>query len=637
MKGLNDKMSVREDYTNLTKLVEDMDKQLFILEELATQNIVNYGLNPNLKKILATYPNKEDIEDMDEDELKLLLTRGDTKDAESNIYAMNRRYEKYIEDHNAKNLPGAVPESFESMLMGVILDCWTHVHDLESLRKERNDIYEQMQGFAQNYFDYVNSKEYQDKRKAKIAELEKQLEEEKDSTRKYDIKFMLESMKKAEDLSFLTDHIDAKGKKEVMNEVDVFFNKERSSLVMKKFKTRIEKMGYSDKIYQIYFNIEEDFLPKEYHIFNNFFLFHIMRIISFFNVDAKRDNLYAGAILVKLYNLKYHKFVDKEDENKFIEFIKSYLDRFADYREKFEADNTTAPNHPARIQQEKEYEQKRRMMIISNLQSHGIEPDTSLETEELKSMLDDVLEKEANNEVEQEIPEAPINASAVKQIHPVDENEVIEAKLYSEDMEHPEEDDSSEEPVNTPSENFNDFIDKIQDNEDVKEFDKFAESIHNEIDLSQAKVVKDNNIPKSSDFVVDTVNDTYREKGSVINADKLQVKEITSETHIRKLPVREQVNISDIMVSTSENPVDEKTEATNNNTLDDSEIDVELLPDEPVSQSEVYVDQFGYYYKKTPIGTYNYYTREGDLYEKDIAEDTVLRLMSSGNLTKEIR
>ena len=63
----------------------------------------------------------------------------------------------------------------------------------------------------------------------------------------------------------------------------------------------------------------------------------------------------------------------------------------------FEKYNTTSPLHPQRIQKDKEFEEKRRLMIIASLQNEGIEPDTSLETEELRKMLQDVIDKKSKD------------------------------------------------------------------------------------------------------------------------------------------------------------------------------------------------------------------------------------------------
>ena len=87
-------------------------------------------------------------------------------------------------------------------------------------------------------------------------------------------------------------------------------------------------------------------------------------------------------------------------ENDTINIIKKFDDYFFKFEDEFKERNVTSPNHPVRIKRDNEYEQKVRMMIIASLQNEGIEPDTRLSTEELRNMLQDIINKKQSEYVD---------------------------------------------------------------------------------------------------------------------------------------------------------------------------------------------------------------------------------------------
>ena len=574
-------MNIKDDFNELRSTAHMMNEQLQILNNLVDTEITTvYGLSNKIRSALEkTHFSK--ISEMDDEDVTRFLR--DNGEQDSNLDAMKKAQEEAKDEW--KDVP------FHDFCRHVLNNIKDSLMNIKKLERDRDNLANNMKEIEDNYFNYVNTKEYKDKKLNQLEDMKKQAEDETDPVKKAQILRNLEYMHDAETLKFLTDYTDEKGQRAVDNIADVYFNHQRSSLVMKKFAVRMPKFGYNKDIYKFFFNLEENFLPEEYHAFNNLFLFHVMRTISFMDVDSKRDTLYASAILVKLYNLVYHKFGDQAMEDEFIEFIRKFDDLFMEnWKEKFERDNVTNPKHPERIKKDEEAEKRRRIMTIAEIKNHGVEPDTSLDTESLVNQLKDIINSEkcatdtelyewtkahpdekeeqsseSENDTKEDLPVAYINNSMdANTLYEEDGSAIPENDTPIIDMEHPEE-----------------VMQAINDSKDFDEFDKDVEAIGDEL---RKEMNRDN-------------------PDGVIQEESVEDK--TDEDSKWIIPV--QNNKSGTMARG-------KTAAY-----------VEEL---------VYVDPHGYYYRLMPDGTYTYFTDKDLVYETGFTEKTILSLMNTGNLNK---
>lgn len=390
-------------------------------------------------------------------------------------------------------------------------------------------------------------------------------------------------------MNFLFDRINKLGKKEINNILDVFFSNSRSILVIDKFKKKIKRLEFNPDIYKMFFNIEEKFLPEEYHDFNNLFLFHVMRFVSYADMDNKTDRLYVSSILSKLYNLLYHKFGSKEMEDEFIDLIKRFDDLFEDARDSFVEKNVTSPKHPERIKKEEEMEIKRRMMIISCLQNEGIEPDTTLSTEELREQLEKVIEKKQN------------------------ENVGNEETLHDELIEDEPSDESSIETDN--EEILKEIKDVVLETVSDKTYSFDEEENHKVLSENEVtRVCVDMDLPED-----------------IVNQNALKV--IGSVDYIDQLPTSD-VSVGDVyQVRYKGNSYDEVDYS-----IDGGNVSVNTTyfydgNDWTLFELDAFSDVYGNLYVEYN-GTYDYIEPDGTIIEENISEETVLRLISSGALTK---
>ena len=563
-------MNIKDDFNELRSTAHMMNEQLQILDNLVSTEITSvYGLDDKVRPALEKIHFSK-IPEMTDEEVETFLK--ENGEGDSNIEALKKAQETAKEEWVDKPFYDFCRHALSSIKESLI--------NIKKLERDRDNLSTNMKEIEDNYFNYVNTKEYKENKLKKIEEMEKEAENETDPVKKGQILRNLEYMRNAKTLKFLTEYTDEKGQRAVDNIADVYFNHQRSSLVMKKFAVRIPKLGYNKDIYKFFFNLEENFLPKEYHAFNNLFLFHVMRTISFMDVDSKRDNLYASAILVKLYNLVYHKFGNQESEDEFVEFIRKFDDLFMEkWKDKFEADNVTNPKHPERIKKDEEAAKRKRIMTIAELKNRGIEPDTSLDTETLTNQLKEVIETEKNslnNELDDWDKEHPDDNEDNQSDDATGDNSLPVAYLNNENSDSKDTPDCNEEAPAIDLENAEQAMEAINASQDVDEFDKDLEAMGDEL---RKEMNRDN-----PDGVIETPNE---------ESDKEDSEWI--------VPVQGRG----------------KTAA--------------------VTEEIVYVDIHGYYYRQMGDGSYTYFTNEDKVYETGFTEDTILNLLGTGNLTKTIK
>ena len=115
------------------------------------------------------------------------------------------------------------------------------------------------------------------------------------------------------------------GKKEIDSIKVAYFDKSKGSYIIDKYKAKIKHFGFEEKLFHYFFNIEENFLEEEYHVYNNLFLFIYMRMVAYSDPYDKTEKMYIQSLTSNLANLIYHRFDSTENEKNFLEIIKRVL------------------------------------------------------------------------------------------------------------------------------------------------------------------------------------------------------------------------------------------------------------------------------------------------------------------------
>lgn len=251
---------------------------------------------------------------------------------------------------------------------------------LLKLEKETLDIKNDASNIMNEYINYLSSQSILKSREDKLKMFREANELESDENiRKINDK-NITILENELSYAFLTDRIDKMGYKEKLATMERFFDNDKGARVVNKFRASAKKFGYKPDVFTHFLNIEENFLPEEYHPFNNFFLSICMTYVGYASIDIPTDKLYVSTLISSLASLTYHTYKETEDEKKFIGIIESILDKFmkdeehgAEIYDRFKLQNRSYKNHPDKIKADELNRQIRRDTIFKRMEELKID------------------------------------------------------------------------------------------------------------------------------------------------------------------------------------------------------------------------------------------------------------------------
>ena len=278
--------------------------------------------------------------------------------------------------------------------------------DLEQAKRMSNAVFQSKQEYEdieKTYGEMLddqwrerNSKKNRDKMLSDLEKMKAEAEKVADEKEKAAILHKIEVMEATISLEFVLSRIATLTEAEHDRVMKQFFNENEGAYTMERCSSRIKKFGYEKDWYKFFFNLEEKYLPEEYGVFNNLFLFGSMRFISYADPYNKEDQAYVRALLNSLTGLIYNKF-DEEVNEKIIKVIEAYDNYYKADADYFNENNTTHPNHPVRVQYSRKREADRKEALVKAMQSMKIAVPENLE------MSADELQKYYNDKVEEMI------------------------------------------------------------------------------------------------------------------------------------------------------------------------------------------------------------------------------------------
>lgn len=547
------------------ELLDAMDEQIKMYDGVIDSMIANHGFNKRLRDVLSKM-SKEAVEQIDSAKVDRIITF-----TQSKLDEINAAKDEDTDEKKAMTFSEYCISCFKE-----IYDCCVQYADAI---KEKENLDKEIRDITNKSYDASTSSKA---RLEKVESLEKQLDSETDPDKKAKIQKMLNTVRKTEDLSFLTERIVKIGDNEVRNIINTFFHQKRSSLIMDKFRIRIKRLGYDENTYKMFFNIEEMFLPEEYYPMNNMFLFMAMRFISYADTNNKDDALFCSSLLIKMYNLVYHRFSTPEEEAGFIDQIKMVDDYFAPYKETLIEKNVTSPNHPARQEAHRENEARLRESLCNAIVAHGeklTDDVVKMDIKELKEYLEKIVaDEKAKKEAEVDTFVSEIEPEKVEEVDSTDE------ETEDSGLENPEENNAIAFP-------------------DMK-------TATDALRAEQAEASE-----KST--TTGTISDEE------VTADEQKADDTTEHTD-RKVTLHPIYNNAD--TSSYESMVIERR----------GDVNVPVAFD--MTNQYAYVDNYGDIYVPTIDGkAYDFYdSRDGHRVEQNVDEIAVLQLCSSGAVTKKI-
>ena len=217
-------MAIADDYKELEGMIKSMESDIKTISDLADTDIIGvYELNPSIKDVLMNMSQEELQAITEEFQIDEILKQGNCDiDSYKSIWSS-------MNDEPGDNFVKSTKEMFLSYK-----DSASQIKELED---EKNKITDELKQVTENWFEYVNSAEYKQKKLDKLNELREKAESEADPLAKKKILEMISSMESGQTLQFLFDRIEKNPEIETRAIKDSYFDSAKSQLIIKKFKS----------------------------------------------------------------------------------------------------------------------------------------------------------------------------------------------------------------------------------------------------------------------------------------------------------------------------------------------------------------------------------------------------------------
>lgn len=334
-------------FEELIKLYESIinDKQNDIEENLANENIT-WEFALKVSKL-----SDEEIDNFTLLDLQVMLEEsGSVKDGLTS-YKL----------HNDPSDTRSFIEWCKEFLKELRDDIKLITENRETLRSSKEDIL----NITNNYIDKLRSPEYREARLERIKTLRKQLENETDDIKKKEMSRDLDTIEKSQNFTCILDRLRQFGDKEASNMIETFFDKQRGDYILKKYFMKLEKLEIPVNIHNLFMNIEEKLLPERYAPFNNFFIYAIIRYVSYCDTSLKESKILVTSLLAALRDVLTDK-ATKEEKFTLVGVINEFYTYFdtEENIERFKKNNSAYKLHPDRIKAENLIKEKKE--LVSN-------------------------------------------------------------------------------------------------------------------------------------------------------------------------------------------------------------------------------------------------------------------------------
>lgn len=375
-----------KDYKVIIDMTREMEEQYKMFKDLVVTSIHdNYGVEEDILEALIPYT-KEYVSEMDIDIIRNFINKYSATDTPATqVIVSNAISDEEGPDFNKTDVE-IIREAFINIKEQSI--------QLFTMKSEVDGIRNDSQSILKEYIEYASSEKVRVKRAERLESMKAAAAKMEDGPEKRSAERMIKVMESTQNLSFIFSRFNEMGDKEVKSIVDSFFSTRKGAYIVNRFKKVITKFGFGDSLFKYFFNLEENFLDEKYIPFNNLFLFIYMRFVGHADPYNNSDKMYVQALTSSMANLVYHRFEASTLENSFIDTVKTVLDKFMDYREKFVNENTTQPNHPQRIAADNRRNQERRTALINKMQELQITGyDENASADELQQYMNTKLEE----------------------------------------------------------------------------------------------------------------------------------------------------------------------------------------------------------------------------------------------------
>ena len=374
------------DYKLMVDMIKEMDQQYKDFQTSISENIKeSYGIKPSIMEDFITIK-KSDITMENVAAIRVFLANHAIDEEARKKYEGDEKISDEDVLEVANTLKGGSNILLESK------------QQADEVRRDAKPILDE-------YFSYLSSDKYIQIVKDKIDMLNAAIALEEDPLKRSEMEKQIKIISSTIDHSYLLRRFNKYGESEIKSIADAYFDNRKSKYIMERYKDKITKVGFNENIYVNFLNIEENFLPEKYSVFNNLFLFIYTRMIAYTDVYDRAELTIARSATSSIAKLIYHKYDNLTGENEFKSIIMNILDKFESYRDKFDKDNITHPNHPVRIAHEEEHEKNRKEALINSCKRFNISLDDidvdNISADKLQEYFNEELDKLSKRELDE--------------------------------------------------------------------------------------------------------------------------------------------------------------------------------------------------------------------------------------------
>lgn len=228
--------------------------------------------------------------------------------------------------------------------------------DLKELRESIAEIEKSVNETNEEYFRYINSDEYREKKKEQITELKQKLKGLSgiEKLRCEELIKITEHCVNGDSILYRIVNTDGSLNKTEVNSITrAFFDVNASKAIMNKFNAKCVKLGIDTDVYKSLFNVEEiisNTTGEDLYCYNNIILFTWIRMVAYSNPENRNDNLLISECMKLLLKVVHNKYSSEEDQKHTVDIIKKFCEIFdtCGYHDKFVQHNRLSPNHESR-------------------------------------------------------------------------------------------------------------------------------------------------------------------------------------------------------------------------------------------------------------------------------------------------
>jgi len=238
----------------------------------------------------------------------------------------------------------------------VLKELYKEIPDIEDFNQTMSEVEAMVKEANEEYFKYINSDEYINKKQKEIDELRAKLDT-LEGLEKTKCEQMIDITERCIHGSIILYRIEPTegfiNYDELKSITRAYFNPNASANIMQKYKSKCKALELDPSSYKSFCDIEEivsNTTGEDLYCYNNLILFVWLRMVAYADPSSEVDNFVISEFIKFMIKIVHNKFPSEENRQTTLNVVKRFCKIFDDagFRDKFEEYNKLSPKHYAR-------------------------------------------------------------------------------------------------------------------------------------------------------------------------------------------------------------------------------------------------------------------------------------------------